>query len=107
MNDERMIHESTPIQPLGNYGYRDTLVVLSQKASEFKKPILLIHGDSHRLIIDQPLKKADQKGYLENVIRLEVMGAEQIQAVEIQVNPQSAQPFGFKPIILRENMLNP
>lgn len=27
MNDERMIHESTPIQPLGNYGYRDTLVL--------------------------------------------------------------------------------
>ena len=27
MNDARMIHESTPIQPLGNYGYRDTLVL--------------------------------------------------------------------------------
>ncbi len=27
MNDERMIHESTPIQPLENYGYRDTLVL--------------------------------------------------------------------------------
>ena len=27
MNDERMIHESTPIQPLANYGYRDTLVL--------------------------------------------------------------------------------
>jgi hypothetical protein len=27
MNDERMIHESTPIQPIGDYGYRDTLVV--------------------------------------------------------------------------------
>jgi hypothetical protein len=27
MNDERMIHESTPIRPLGNYGYRDTLVL--------------------------------------------------------------------------------
>jgi len=27
MNDERMIHESTPIQPLGHYGYRDTLVL--------------------------------------------------------------------------------
>jgi hypothetical protein len=27
MNDERMIHESTPIQPLGNYGYHDTLVL--------------------------------------------------------------------------------
>jgi hypothetical protein len=27
MNDERMIHESTPIQPLASYGYRDTLVL--------------------------------------------------------------------------------
>ncbi len=27
MNDERMIHESTPIQPLGDHGYRDTLVL--------------------------------------------------------------------------------
>ena len=27
MNDERMIHESTPIQPLGAYGFRDTLVL--------------------------------------------------------------------------------
>lgn len=27
MNDQRMIHESTPIQPLADYGYRDTLVL--------------------------------------------------------------------------------
>jgi hypothetical protein len=27
MNDQRMIHESTPIQPVENYGYRDTLVL--------------------------------------------------------------------------------
>ena len=27
MNDERMIHESTPIQPIGDHGHRDTLVL--------------------------------------------------------------------------------
>ena len=27
LNDARMIHESTPIQPLAESGYRDTLVV--------------------------------------------------------------------------------
>lgn len=27
MNDERMIHESTPIQPIGDYGHRDSLVL--------------------------------------------------------------------------------
>ena len=27
MNDEKMIHESTPIQPVGKHGHRDTLVL--------------------------------------------------------------------------------
>ena len=88
-------------------GYRDTLKALSKNAQDFKKPLLLIHGDSHRLIIDQPLKAEDQKSPLENVLRLQVMGAEQVQAVEITVNPQSEQPFGFTPILLRKNMSLP
>ena len=88
-------------------GYRDTLRALSIHAETFKKPVLLIHGDSHRLIIDQPLKTVDQKLTLENVIRLQVMGAEQVQAVEIQVNPIAQQPFSFTPILIRENMNAP
>jgi hypothetical protein len=35
MNDEKMIHESTPIQPSENYGYRDTLV-LTYRSSGFQ-----------------------------------------------------------------------
>ena len=85
-------------------GYRDTLQTLSRQAQAFKKPVLLIHGDSHRLIIDQPLKTIDQKHILENVMRLQVMGAEQVQAVEIEVNPKAEQPFSFRPILIRENM---
>ncbi|QWE08043.1 hypothetical protein [Polynucleobacter ibericus] len=88
-------------------GYRDTLHSLSKNAQEFKKPILLIHGDSHRLILDQPLKTINQKQILENVLRLQIMGAEQVQAVEIQVDPKSEQPFSFTPILLRQNMNQP
>ena len=88
-------------------GYRDTLETLTTHAQTFKKPVLLIHGDSHRLIIDQPLKSIDQKNILENVLRLQVMGAEQVQAVEIQVNPAAQQPFSFTPILIRENMNAP
>ena len=87
-----------------NSGYKDTLLALSQGAIALKKPVLLVHGDSHRLIIDQPLKAPDQKQILENVLRLEVMGAEQVGAVEVLVDPKSQQPFSFKPILLRENM---
>jgi len=85
-------------------GYRDTLQLLSASAEAFKKPVLLIHGDSHRLVIDQPLKSVDQKHVLENVIRLEVMGADEVQAVEVQVNPGQEQPFSFTPLLLRDNM---
>lgn len=35
LDDERVIHESTPIQPLGDYGYRDTLV-LTYRARGFQ-----------------------------------------------------------------------
>jgi hypothetical protein len=88
-------------------GYRDTLITLSIKAQDFKKPILLIHGDSHRLIIDQPLKSLDQKHTLENVLRLQLMGAEQVQAVEIIVDPKAEQPFGFVPLLIQQNMSHP
>jgi hypothetical protein len=98
----------TPSQAISpESGYRDTLTSLSQNSARLKKPILLIHGDSHRLIIDQPLKAPNQRDTLENVIRLEVMGAEQVQAVEIGVIPGASQPFEFKPLILRQNMLAP
>ena len=30
LDDTRVIHESTPIQPLQDYGYRDTLVLTYQ-----------------------------------------------------------------------------
>lgn len=88
-------------------GYRDTLRSFSKHAQEFKKPVLLIHGDSHRLILDQPLKTLDQKNILENVLRLELMGEKQVQAVAIEVNPKSEQPFSFTPILLRQNMGTP
>ena len=35
LDDARVIHESTPIQPLGEYGYRDTLV-LTYRAGNFQ-----------------------------------------------------------------------
>ena len=88
-------------------GYRDTLQALSYGAQEFKKPLLLIHGDSHRLIIDKPLKTVGQKHLLENVLRLQVMGADQVQAVLINVNPQAEQPFSFQPLLLKQNVLHP
>jgi hypothetical protein len=84
-------------------GFRETLSNFTTHAQAFKKPVLLINGDSHRLKIDQPLQTLDKKFVLENVIRLQVMGEDEVQAVEITVEPSSEQPFSFKPLILKAN----
>jgi hypothetical protein len=79
-------------------GFQKTLAALSAESAAFAKPVLLIHGDSHVLIIDQPLN--DPKGVLlENVTRLEVpAGAGRVHAVEVSVDPKSMNTFGFKVI---------
>ena len=84
-------------------GYRDTLHSFAVHAEKFKKPVLLIHGDSHYLKIDQPLKSSNKKNVLENVVRLQVMGEEHIQAVEIEIDPNKNSPFSFRPLIVPAN----
>ena len=84
-------------------GYRDTINQLRGHSETVSIPILLIHGDSHRLKIDQPLYGSNKK-ILENVYRLELMGDDQMQAVQIQVNERQSSPFSFRPLLIRENI---
>ncbi len=84
-------------------GYRDTVLSLTNHAEKFKNAVLLIHGDTHRLRIDQPLKTSDKKYVLENVIRVELMGDDEIQALEITVNAEQNSPFSFRPLIVKAN----
>jgi len=84
-------------------GYKDTIESFSKNSQAFKKPVLLVHGDSHRLIIDQPLKTVDKQHVLENVYRLQVMGDDQVQAVEVEINTNKNSPFSFRPMFVPEN----
>ncbi|MBU3622034.1 hypothetical protein [Polynucleobacter sp. CS-Odin-A6] len=87
-------------------GFRDTIALLQEQSEKLPIPILLIHGDSHQLKIDQPLHNR-QKQLIENVYRLEVMGAEQVQAVEVEVNARNSSPFSFRPLIVPQNISMP
>jgi hypothetical protein len=87
-----------------NYGFWNTIQALSEGATAFGKPVLLIQGDTHELVIDQPLKATDGKTRLENVTRLQVMGAGEVQAVRVLVDPTDPAVFGFMPLIVPENV---
>ena len=60
-------------------------------------PVLLVHGDSHHFIADQPF--VDRSGRtIANLWRLEVFGDPRTHAVKVRVEPGAAQPFSFTPI---------
>lgn len=86
-------------------GYRDTIKQFQELSEKVSTPVLLIHGDSHRLRIDQPLYGSNRR-IIETVYRLEVMGADQMQAVEIGVDTHASSPFSFRPLLVPENILN-
>lgn len=66
----------------------DTLLPLAQ-AAPF--PVLLIHGDSHRMISDQPFYDA-AGAPIRNLWRLQVPGADRMHAVIVSVAAGTAPP---------------
>lgn len=46
LDDERVIHETTPIQPEGERGWRDTLVVTLRAKSFLDDPAMIQHAES-------------------------------------------------------------
>ena len=89
-------------------GYRDTLALFTARGQKFGKPVLLVQGDSHVLKIDQPLKRLPEgRATLQNVFRLQVMGDTELHAVRVMVDPADPSVFGFRPLIVPENLAKP
>ncbi|WP_284616610.1 hypothetical protein [Aquabacterium humicola] len=71
-----------------------TLLPLAEDAG---RPVLLVHGDSHRYLTDQPF--VNRRGApIANLWRLQVFGESRMHAVKVQVNAQADPPFAFTPI---------
>ena len=80
-------------------GFNDLISSLTGEVSGFPGRVLLVHGDSHRLIIDQPLE------LLANFTRLQVPGDHQVDGVMVNVDPQSPGFFSFRLILNRPGLL--
>ena len=79
-------------------GFSDFIVSIERLALEFKKPVLLIQGDSHELIVDHPLQQINNHSN-KNIIRLVVPGANLTEAVEVKINSNkkdASEFFTFK-----------
>lgn len=79
----------------GNSGFRNAIGQnLLPLAQEFKKPVLIIHGDGHVLKFDQPFSL--ERNPLRNVYRLQVPGERDVRAVLMTVRPELDEPFAIE-----------
>jgi hypothetical protein len=89
-------------------GYHDLLVALRDETIAFRRPVALVHGDSHYFRIDKPLQDA-QGRRLENFTRVETFGDHQengnndVNWLKVTVDPRSREVFAFQPQIVPGN----
>ncbi|NKN33253.1 metallophosphoesterase [Marichromatium bheemlicum] len=67
---------------------------LGETLERFPGPVLLVHGDTHRLRHDRPLSGPEG----ERLVRVEVPGSPSIGGVWITIDPSAVEPFRVEPV---------
>lgn len=69
-------------------------------AKHDRRPLLLIHGDTHTYRVDKPLVDPATGERFEHVTRLESHGSPWLGWTRVDVLPSLAEPFRFQPYLL-------
>jgi len=84
-------------------GFNDTLNLFKRQSMAFGKPVLLVGGDRHHLVIDQPLYGPGRQRII-NVTRIMVHGDADVHGVLIHVDTANPDLFSYQPVYIPENM---
>jgi len=85
-------------------GFTEILAALRQHAISFGRPVLLVNGDSHKLLLDKPFANpAFPARCLQNFTRLQVPGEADVQAVRITITPHDPALFQIQELLVPEN----
>lgn len=97
-----MFSESKDLKDVS--GFNQIKSKLKDLTIDFKKPVLLINGDTHNFLIDKPLNSDDKtKKNIANFTRLQVFGENNMHAVKIIINPNSPAIFQFEELHVNGN----
>lgn len=86
-------------------GYNDFLTALEAETIAFKKPVVLVHGDSHNFRIDKPLYGTVSRRRVENFTRVETFGTPDVHWIRAQVDPKDPNVFRFEQRIVPQNVV--
>jgi hypothetical protein len=99
-----------PGKPETPSGFTDLRNLLEQEATGFKKPVVLVHGDSHYFRIDNPYRNGTQPGQrsppsLENFLRVETFRTPNHHWLHVTVEPSDPSVFTFRTRIVSKNVI--
>jgi hypothetical protein len=78
--------------------FDDVLAAIEQAARALRKPVLLVHGDTHNYQVDMPFLEPTGVP-LPNITRVETYGSPIVGWVKVTVDPGSARIWTFEPHI--------
>jgi hypothetical protein len=84
-------------------GFNDFIQTLQTETVAFKKPVVLVHGDTHYFRIDKPLSDPQTKKRLENFTRLETFGYPDVHWVRARVDTEDSHVFSFRAQLVNAN----
>ena len=82
-------------------GYVDFLTQLRLETQAFSGQVVLVHGDTHRLQINQPLRDPSTQAVIRNFTRVETYGSPWMGWIKATVDAKDPQVFRFEPRLLR------
>ncbi|MDJ0735810.1 MAG: metallophosphoesterase [Nostocaceae cyanobacterium] len=88
----------------GRAGFNDFLARLRELTQQYKKPVVLAHGDSHFYFIDKPFDTDGKTPPLLNFTRIQAFGSPRVHWVKVNVDSKSSHVFSFEQKIVPENI---
>ena len=84
-------------------GFDIFLRALEAQVVAFRRPVLMVHGDSHLHRVDKPYKTRAGQKRIGNFTRAEVFGARDIHGMRIIVDTGTPVRFTVEPLIVKAN----
>ena len=84
-------------------GFDVFLRALEAQVVAFRRPVLMVHGDSHMFRVDKPFKTRAKHKPIGNFTRVEVFGPHEIHGVRIVVDTGDPVRFEVAPLIVKGN----
>jgi hypothetical protein len=85
-----------PVDDPYRLSFEPYLTALEEEVERFGGPVLLVHGDFHEFIVDQPLVRRTTGRRLENFTRMQVPGSPRVGWVRVVATPGPRPTFTFQ-----------